>query len=162
MVHLQRQNEFFKNRALCFVTAQWNLPKMSWQRAKFLKELFYNERGIQLQDNWKKTCKNSKNMAKSRQEVNSLPLDHKNTAKRRKIIFACKLSKKRRQNGSQIERGSPCNSCWEWATLEKTGFLYPRIGSNVRVSDYNRSAIFFSKLCFFSHTKQIWCSTDCF
>lgn len=83
---------------------------MPWQRAEFLKELFY-EQGIQLQENGKKTCKNSKNMAKSRQEVNSLPLDQKNAEKRRKIIFACKLSNKRRQNVSQTERASPCNSC---------------------------------------------------
>lgn len=59
---------------------------MPWQRAEFLKELFY-EQGIQLQENGKKTCKNSKNMAKSRQEVNSLPLDQKKRREKAKNNF---------------------------------------------------------------------------
>ena len=139
-----------------------NSPNLASTRAKFLKNCWKSNEDFTCKISGQKSFKKVKKMATNTQEVNSLPLDQKNAEKRRKIIFACKLSNKRRQNVSQTERASPCNSCCEWATPEKTGFLYPRIGSKVRVSNYNRSAIFFSQLCFFSRAKQSWGPTDCF
>ena len=71
---------------------------MAFEKAEFLKELFTRNEEYNCNRIEKKSFKNWKKLAKSGQEVHSLPLDYSKTEKRRKIIFASKLSQNLARN----------------------------------------------------------------
>lgn len=64
-----------EKEALSFLTSQRNLPKMASETAKFSKELLTTNEQFNCKTIEKKSVKKSKKMAKSRQEVHSLPLE---------------------------------------------------------------------------------------
>ena len=139
-----------------------NSPNKVGTKAKFSKNCWTCNEDSTCKISGDKSVKKAKKLATTIDEVHRLPLREQKTAKKTEKNFRLKTVQVLAQT---------CNAEWQKFTLHwlgrndkqrKEGFIYARFGSKVRGSDYNRSAIFFSQLCFFSVRKQSWIPTDLF
>ena len=155
-------NTAYTKKATSWTISERNSPNKASRKAKFLKNCCKSNEDFTCKISGEKSFKNAKKRQQTLRKLIAYLYGMKKHEKRRKRIFVWKPSQFRRQNANQMARSYPYTSLEGMANCKKLGVLYTRIGLKVRVSHYNRSAIFFSQLCFFSRAKQSWGPTESF
>ena len=144
-------------RILVWKPSKFWRQNANWTTEKFLKELLNNQERKH-RKTWSKKCRDGYNTAYTK-KATSWTISERNSpnkaSTKAKFLKNCwwKNTKKipsqfRRQNAKQTARSHPYTSLEGMANCEKLGFLYTRIGSKVRVSHCDRSAIFFFTVVF--------------